>query len=101
MPNDEVFREPTPDLPRIEAMELTSYLIAHSRLSKIGMYLYFTLKPWIWLTRSQNSSLDMHHQIFLRLMGGKLTFAPLDRYPPKRILDVGTGTGIWALDMAE
>lgn len=43
----------------------------------------------------------MHHQIFLRLMNGKLTFAPLDRFPPKRVLDVGTGTGIWALDMAE
>lgn len=43
----------------------------------------------------------MHHQIFLRLMDGKLTFVPLDQYPPQRILDVGTGTGIWALDIAE
>jgi methylase of polypeptide subunit release factors len=30
-------------------------------------------------------------------MGGKLWFAPLE--DPKRILDLGTGTGIWCIEM--
>ena len=43
--------------------------------------------------------LDLYHHIFLTLLEGKLCAVPLKR--PQRILDVGTGTGIWAIDMAE
>lgn len=39
---------------------------------------------------------DMKHVMILSLCEGKLHFAPLDK--PQRILDVGTGTGIWAID---
>jgi methylase of polypeptide subunit release factors len=35
----------------------------------------------------------------LRLMDGALHLAPLKN--PLRILDIGTGTGIWAVDIAE
>lgn len=34
-----------------------------------------------------------------RLHQGKIYFAPLNK--PKRILDIGTGTGIWPIEMAE
>jgi methylase of polypeptide subunit release factors len=34
------------------------------------------------------------------LLGGQNYLAPLES-PVKRILDVGTGTGIWAVEMAE
>jgi len=47
----------------------------------------------------QNESLDISHHKFLMLLDGKLHLAPL----PKDIetaLDVGTGTGIWAIDFA-
>jgi ubiquinone/menaquinone biosynthesis C-methylase UbiE len=44
-------------------------------------------------------SLDLHHHVFLLLCNGRLTFAPI--ISPKYILDVGTGTGIWAQDAAE
>lgn len=37
--------------------------------------------------------------MFLLLLGGELHEAPLDN--PQRILDIGTGTGIWAIDMAD
>ncbi len=31
-------------------------------------------------------------------MGGKLFFAPLKEETLKRALDIGTGTGIWAIE---
>ncbi len=43
--------------------------------------------------------MDFENQIFFMLLGGKLHHAPLKS--PQRILDLGTGTGIWALDIAE
>ncbi|KAK4660206.1 hypothetical protein QC762_117040 [Podospora pseudocomata] len=41
---------------------------------------------------------DMKHQM-VKLLCGKLFFAPLDR--PQQVLDIGTGTGIWAIEMAD
>lgn len=46
-----------------------------------------------------NTSLDIHHEIFLQLLGGRLHLAPLNA--PQRILDIGTGTGLWAIDVAD
>lgn len=39
------------------------------------------------------------HQVFLFLFDSKLTTAPL--FSPTKILDVGTGTGEWAMDIGE
>ena len=47
----------------------------------------------------EQERLDLYHHIFLQILGGKLYAAPLQK--PQRVLDVGTGTGIWALDFAE
>ena len=43
--------------------------------------------------------MDLCHHMFLQLLGGKLYSALLEN--PQRVLDVGTGTGIWAIDFAE
>ncbi|TFB00795.1 Secondary metabolism regulator LAE1 [Trichoderma ghanense] len=40
------------------------------------------------------------HQVFVHILDGELTLAPLEE-PPSRVLDVGTGTGEWAIRMAE
>ncbi|PTB61580.1 S-adenosyl-L-methionine-dependent methyltransferase [Trichoderma citrinoviride] len=40
------------------------------------------------------------HQVFVHILDGELTLAPLDE-PPSHVLDVGTGTGEWAIRMAE
>lgn len=34
--------------------------------------------------------------MFLLTLNDKLFLAPLDQNPPKKALDIGTGTGIWA-----
>jgi cyclopropane fatty-acyl-phospholipid synthase-like methyltransferase len=47
----------------------------------------------------QNDQLDIAHHMFLILLGQKLHLAPIR--DPQRILDLGCGTGIWCIDMAE
>ncbi|KAK5309204.1 hypothetical protein LTR70_010517 [Exophiala xenobiotica] len=43
---------------------------------------------------------DLQHAKFLLLLRDRLCLAPIDP-SPTRILDVGTGTGIWAMDMGD
>ncbi|KAK0649288.1 S-adenosyl-L-methionine-dependent methyltransferase [Cercophora newfieldiana] len=47
----------------------------------------------------QNDGLDLHHQALLILNDGKLFRSPLEN--PQAILDVGTGTGLWAVQVAD
>jgi SAM-dependent methyltransferase len=43
--------------------------------------------------------LDLHHHIFTLVLQNRLHLAPL--YKPRKVLDIGTGTGIWAIDFAD
>lgn len=43
--------------------------------------------------------LDLTHHVITLLLGGELFLAPLDQ--PRRVLDIGTGTGLWAIEMAD
>ena len=47
--------------------------------------------------------MDIYHKLFDVARRGQLHQAPLALLPhdPPRILDLGCGTGIWAIDMAE
>jgi hypothetical protein len=51
----------------------------------------------------EQDRLDLLHHIFRLVLGGSLYRAPIadGRPPPERILDVGTSTGIWAIEMAD
>ncbi|KAJ6439791.1 cmp-sialic acid transporter [Purpureocillium lavendulum] len=52
----------------------------------------------------EQERLDLQHHIWRLLLGGRLYTAqlpPPSTNPNLRILDLGTGTGIWAIDMAD
>ncbi|KAJ0323048.1 hypothetical protein COL5a_008495 [Colletotrichum fioriniae] len=45
--------------------------------------------------------LDMAHAMMVRAIGSKLWLAPLAKEKIHRILDIGTGTGIWAVEIGD
>lgn len=45
--------------------------------------------------------MDIYHQLFLIARGGELHRCRIPSTGDVRIMDVGCGTGIWAIDMAE
>lgn len=47
----------------------------------------------------EQDRLDLQHALFAVLLNQKLFLAPLGENP-QNILDIGTGTGIWAIEMA-
>ncbi|KAI5808395.1 S-adenosyl-L-methionine-dependent methyltransferase [Pyronema omphalodes] len=49
--------------------------------------------------QKEQDRLDLNHEIIRLLSDDRLHEAPLNK--PHRILDIGTGTGIWAIDMAD
>ncbi|KAF2752173.1 S-adenosyl-L-methionine-dependent methyltransferase [Sporormia fimetaria CBS 119925] len=47
----------------------------------------------------ENDRLELQYEILKVLMRGKNYFAPLDERNTRKILDIGTGTGKWAIEM--
>ena len=48
----------------------------------------------------EQDRMDLLHHIWRTMQGGELLFRK-PALAPQRVLDVGTGTGIWAIDMAD
>ncbi|RMJ02383.1 hypothetical protein CDV36_015346 [Fusarium kuroshium] len=49
---------------------------------------------------SEQDRMDLVHHIYRLLLDGELFLAPINKQP-RRVLDLGTGTGIWAMDFAD
>jgi len=49
----------------------------------------------------EQDRLDMIHHVYYRSLGDRLFLAPINPNDGLRILDVGTGTGIWAIDLGD
>ncbi|KAK0750830.1 S-adenosyl-L-methionine-dependent methyltransferase [Schizothecium vesticola] len=54
---------------------------------------------WAPNDAKQNEQLDINHHILSLALEDKLFLAPLTN--PQEVLDIGTGTGIWAMDFAD
>ncbi|OTA86524.1 hypothetical protein M434DRAFT_399861 [Hypoxylon sp. CO27-5] len=59
-----------------------------------------TSEYWAPNDEQQNEGLDLLHNSLLMLLGDKLFLAPIGDNP-QRVLDLGTGTGIWAIDFGD
>ncbi|KAF4435280.1 mRNA 3 -end-processing YTH1 [Fusarium acutatum] len=55
---------------------------------------------WASNDAQQNEAMDIIHHFLVLTLDGKLHLAPL-KDDIKTVLDVGTGTGIWAIDFAD
>ncbi|KAK1148707.1 hypothetical protein N8T08_008592 [Aspergillus melleus] len=66
---------------------------SHSILATGGTYYFPNDQP-------EQDRLDMIHHVFYRLLGDRLFLAPID-LTGKRVLDIGTGTGTWPLDVGD
>ncbi|KAI4865749.1 S-adenosyl-L-methionine-dependent methyltransferase [Hypoxylon rubiginosum] len=57
-------------------------------------------KYWGPNDERQNEAMDMNHHFLTLCLGGKLFLAPL-KDDIEKVLDIGTGTGLWVIDMAD
>ncbi|KAJ3525455.1 hypothetical protein NM208_g11632 [Fusarium decemcellulare] len=56
---------------------------------------------WASNDAQASEALDVIHHMSTLILNGKLHLAPLDKKEVSKVLDVGTGTGIWAMDFGD
>ncbi|KAI1767819.1 S-adenosyl-L-methionine-dependent methyltransferase [Hypoxylon sp. FL1150] len=78
---------------------LTSAIERDQSVKEVDRPLHYGEKYFLPSDKAELTRLDRQHMVWTRALDGDLFKAPL--VAPKRVLDVGTGTGIWAIDFAE
>ncbi|KPI39318.1 uncharacterized protein AB675_4998 [Cyphellophora attinorum] len=89
----------TYDFIRGETQTIGSSIYAFRNENGRSYHAYKEGQYWGPNDQQQSEQLDIAHQAYLILFDNKLFFAPLT--DPKRVLDLGTGTGTWACDFAD
>ncbi|XTI89896.1 S-adenosyl-L-methionine-dependent methyltransferase [Cenococcum geophilum] len=65
---------------------------------------YHAFRPGVYILpndEAEQERLDIAHFLFKKALGDRLYLAPIKKGGALKILDVGTGTGIWAIEMGE
>lgn len=76
----------------------TREVCLQSQLSQVSHNMANSMLAYIYPNDEQElDRLDMQHHMFKMAMDGKLFQVPLQ--DPKKILDIGTGSGIWPIEM--
>ncbi|KAK4238780.1 S-adenosyl-L-methionine-dependent methyltransferase, partial [Achaetomium macrosporum] len=78
---------------------INSTILEYRRLHGRTYQNYEGAEYWGPNDDKQNEGLDMAHHMMYVAFENKLFLAPLKN--PQKVLDVGTGTGIWAIDFAD
>lgn len=82
-----------------DSYSLTASILEYRRLHGRTYQSSKSTEYWGPNDERQNDALDMSHHFLTMLLGDRLFEAPVDN--PSDVLDVGTGTGIWAIDVAD
>ncbi|KAK4138102.1 S-adenosyl-L-methionine-dependent methyltransferase [Trichocladium antarcticum] len=73
-----------------------SYLDDSLRLEAVDVPYHFPNDP------IENERIDEQYDVLGMAMDGRLHCAPFDRQnPPRKVLDIATGTGAWAIEMGD
>ncbi|KAK6359315.1 hypothetical protein TWF696_000477 [Orbilia brochopaga] len=101
-PDDELFEylyEPD-DLASITT-SLSSNSATNYRFENGRRYHGYKEEAWpVPNDERQQNQMELFHQVYSLRLSGRLYLAPITQNP-RKILDVGTGTGIWALEVGD
>lgn len=78
---------------------LNSTILEYRKLHGRTFHNFKDAEYWGPNDEHQNEGLDLNHHMLYLALDHKLYHAPIDK--PQKVLDVGTGTGIWAMDFAD
>ncbi|KZM20216.1 uncharacterized protein EKO05_0001102 [Ascochyta rabiei] len=83
-----------------ETTSLKSAVLSYKYRNGRRYHAYKEGSYWGPNDEEQADQLDIFHHICLLILDGELNLAPIPKNP-MHVLDLGTGTGIWAIDFAD
>ncbi|KJZ69275.1 hypothetical protein HIM_11334 [Hirsutella minnesotensis 3608] len=95
---DSAFGDECSHSPR--TISMTSSVMRHEWKHGRRYHSYRSVMYWFPDDDEEQERLDILHHVFLLALDGRLFLAPINPHPC-RILDVGAGTGIWGIDVAD
>lgn len=90
----------SPGSPSSSTASLSSSIFDYRKLHGRTYQSTSTTEYWAPNDEQQNEGLDLIHNALLILLDNQLCLAPISS-TSQRVLDVGTGTGIWAIDFGD